>query len=63
MPLSILDNAEHWLTRAEEARSIADKLSDPESKRTILRIADDYDRLAEHAQRRAEKQSRVAERD
>jgi hypothetical protein len=33
--------------RAEEVRSIAEQLSDPEAKRTMLRIADDYERLAE----------------
>jgi len=32
---SVLDNAQH----AEEARTIAEKLSDPQSRRTMLRIA------------------------
>jgi hypothetical protein len=49
---SILDEPEHWLERAEEARSIADQLSDPESRRMMLRIAEDYERLANHARRR-----------
>src|SRR5262245_53410597 len=48
---------EHWRARAEEARSMAEQLSDPESKRTMLRIADDYERLAEHADLRARRQS------
>ena len=61
MPLSLLDDPEHWRGRAEEARTLADQLSDTESKRTILRIADDYERLAEHAKRRAEKQRPVDE--
>jgi hypothetical protein len=51
---SILDNPEHWLGRAEEARSIAEQLSDPESRRMMLRIAEDYERLATHARRRQE---------
>jgi hypothetical protein len=38
---SILDNPEHWQERAEEARSIAEQLSDPESRRMMLRIAED----------------------
>jgi hypothetical protein len=46
---SILDDPKHWQERAEEARSIADQLKDPESRRMMLRIADDYDRLAAHA--------------
>jgi len=33
----------------------AEQLSDPESKRTMLRIASDYERLAEHAEFRARK--------
>ncbi len=38
---SILDDPEHWQERAEEARSIAEQLSDPESRRMMLRIAED----------------------
>jgi hypothetical protein len=49
---SILDEPKHWLERAEEARSIADQLSDPESRRMMMRIAEDYERLANHARRR-----------
>ena len=49
---SILDDPKHWLERAEEARSIADQLSDPDSRRMMLRIAEDYERLANHARRR-----------
>ncbi len=49
---SILDKPEHWQERAEEARSIAEQMSDPDSKRMMLRIAEDYERLAAHARRR-----------
>jgi hypothetical protein len=52
VPHTILDNPKHWQERAEEARSIAEQLSDPESKRMMLRIAEDYERLAAHAARR-----------
>ena len=48
----ILDNPEHWLQHAEEARSIAEELADPESRRMILWIAEDYERLAADASRR-----------
>jgi hypothetical protein len=57
MPPSIFDDPEHWRTRAEEARNIAEKLSGAQSKGVMLRIASDYERLAEHAERRAKKQS------
>jgi len=40
---SLLDDPEHWRSRAE-TRVFAEKLSDPESKRTMLRIAADYER-------------------
>jgi hypothetical protein len=54
---SLLDDPEHWRSRAEEARNIAEQLSDLESRRTMLRIAADYERLAEHAEPRATRKS------
>jgi len=54
-PLSyeqVRDNPAHWQERAEEARSIAEQMSDPDSKQMMLRIAEDYERLAAHARRR-----------
>src|SRR5262249_33481805 len=44
----------HWRKRAEEARSIAQQLSNAEPKRKMLRVAAGFERLADHAQRRAE---------
>jgi hypothetical protein len=38
---ALLDDPEHWRSRAEEARAVAEQLSDPEAKRTMLRIAAD----------------------
>jgi hypothetical protein len=57
---SLLDDPEHWRSRAEEARSVAEQLSDPEAKRTMLRIAGDYELLAEQAERRPTKESSAA---
>ena len=37
----------HWLARAEEARKLADQLDDGEAKWGMLRIASDYEKLAE----------------
>ncbi|TMJ94726.1 MAG: hypothetical protein E6G77_22175 [Alphaproteobacteria bacterium] len=59
VPDSTLDDPKHWEERAEEAGSIAEELKDPESKRMLLRIADDYDRLAAHA--RARMKARAAQ--
>jgi hypothetical protein len=52
-PGSILDNPEHWHQRAEEARRVAEQLSDPLATKMMLRVAQDYEQLAEHALRRA----------
>jgi hypothetical protein len=55
---ALFDDPEHWRSRAEEARVVAEQLSDPEAKRTMLRIATDYDRLAEHVNCRQESNRR-----
>ena len=57
---SLLDDPEHWRSRAEEARSVAEQLSDPEAKRTMLRIATEYELLAEQAERQPTKESSAA---
>jgi hypothetical protein len=44
------DDPEHWLLRAEEARVCAELISDPESKRAMLEIADQYERIAKRTE-------------
>ena len=47
-----INDPKHWRERAEEARTVAEEISDPKSKRRMLRIADDYEELAKRAERR-----------
>lgn len=51
MPAS-LNNPAHWHLRAQEARLLAAQLEDPEAKAAVLKVADDYDRLAVRAAKR-----------
>jgi hypothetical protein len=46
MSSAFRDDPKHWLLRAEEARVCAELISDPESKRAMLEIADQYERIA-----------------
>ena len=50
---SLLDDAEHWWSRAEETRTIAELMHDAEARRIMFDIAEGYDRLAERAAERA----------
>jgi hypothetical protein len=40
------DNPEFWRFRAEEVRTIADDMKHAEPKAIMMRIAEDYDRIA-----------------
>jgi hypothetical protein len=52
-PPHYFNDPNHWLKRAAEARAMADHLNDLEAKAAMLRIAEDYERLAERAKARA----------
>jgi len=45
-------DAAHWRERAEEARAIAETLTDPVARETMLRIAQEYEKLAKRAETR-----------
>jgi hypothetical protein len=53
MPTHILDDPDHWHGRAKEARALAEQMSDPAARAAMLRIAGDYERIAQHAEQRA----------
>ena len=44
-------NARMWRMRAAETRALADEMEETEPKTMMLRIAADYDRLAEWAEK------------
>jgi hypothetical protein len=43
-------DAAHWRERAREMRALAEHVSDEEARRRMVRIAADYDGLAERAE-------------
>ena len=49
------NDPEHWRQRAEESRTLADQISDEVARKMMLRIADDYDKLAVRAAVRLKK--------
>ena len=52
-PMSnLLEDPDHWRKRAQEVRSLADQLNDPEAKLTMKQIAEAYDLLAKRAAQR-----------
>ena len=51
-----INDPKHWSDRAEEARTVADQTDDPDSKRKMLRIAEDYEELARRAEKRLNQQ-------
>jgi cobalamin-dependent methionine synthase I len=45
-------NVNYWRNRAEGMRVIAELMRDEQSKKLMFGIADEYDRMAESAERR-----------
>jgi hypothetical protein len=39
----------YWRCRADEAHAKADELSDPGAKASMLKLAETYDKMADHA--------------
>jgi hypothetical protein len=49
-----IDTPEHWRKSAEETRTLVGTISDPNTKRAMLGIAESYEMLARDAEERAQ---------
>jgi hypothetical protein len=52
VPHAISSDPQHWRARADEARAMAEKITDPQAKAAMLEIARNYEHIAERAERR-----------
>jgi hypothetical protein len=52
------DDPQHWLDRAEKAQAHAEEMSDQESKRMMMGIAESYENLARRAAQRLRESQR-----
>ena len=50
MPFSSANDPLHWCHCAEEARAMADNLTDQGARETLLRVAEAYDQMAKRAE-------------
>jgi hypothetical protein len=53
MPGTQINNSQHWRDRAAEMRALSDAMYEEETRAIMLRLADDYDKLADRAAHRS----------
>ena len=52
MSKNLANDPEHWRNRAAEMRRAAEDMKDEVARQTMLRIAEDYERLGKRAEER-----------
>ena len=55
MTQRLIDDAQHWRDRAEEARTHAEQMNDADARMMMLGTAESYEKLARRAEERAQK--------
>jgi hypothetical protein len=55
MALQGINDAKHWRDRAAEMRVLSDEMKDAETQSTMIKLANDYDKLADRAEDRAKR--------
>jgi thymidylate kinase len=50
---TLINDPEHWRDRAREKRALAERLRNEQAKQTVLRVANEYERLAERTEERS----------
>ena len=48
-----INDAKYWRDRTSEMRVLSDEMKDPQAQRMMLKLANDYDKLADRAEDRA----------
>jgi len=59
MPASFINDPKHWRDRAEQMRTLAEAIKDQISREMMLRIAQDYEKLAQRAAERSRGMSQL----
>ena len=57
MALQGINDANHWRDRASQMRVLSDEIKDLKAQRMMLKLANDYDVLADRAEDRAKRDS------